>query len=79
MSTSKRNQYRVGKTKVTRAPWEEDRYIYDIKSGNDSLFSGVFWVAVIQVIFGIVFFIWFYNKRHILKYQSTFIYYTYKN
>ena len=62
MSTSKRNQYRVGKTKVTRAPWEEDRYIYDVKSGNDSLFSGVFWVAVIHVIFGIVFFIWFYNN-----------------
>ena len=62
MSTSKRNQYRVGKTKVTRAPWEEDRYIYDVKSGNDSLFSGVFWVAVIQVIFCIVFFIWFYNN-----------------
>ena len=62
MSTSKRKQYRVGKTKVTRAPWEEDRYIYDVKSGNDSLFSGVFWVAVIQIIFGIVFFIWFYNN-----------------
>ena len=62
MGTSKRNQYRVGKTKVTRAPWEEDRYIYDVKSGNDSLFSGVFWVAVIQIIFGIVFFIWFYNN-----------------
>ena len=62
MGTSKRNQYRVGKTKVTRAPGEEDRYIYDVKSGNDSLFSGVFWVAVIQVIFGIVFFIWFYNN-----------------
>jgi hypothetical protein len=62
MGTSKRNQYRVGKTKVTRAPWEEDRYIYDVKSGNDSIFSSVFWVAVIQVIFGIVFFIWFYNN-----------------
>lgn len=61
MTKSKRNQYRVGKTKITRAPWEEDRYIYDVKSGNDSIFSSVFWVAVIQVIFGIVFFIWFYN------------------
>jgi hypothetical protein len=61
MTKSKRNQYRVGKTKITRAPWEEDRYIYDVKSGNDSLFHGEFWVAVIQVIFGIVFFIWFYN------------------
>ena len=62
MTKSKRNQYRVGKTKITRAPWEEDRYIYDVKSGNDSIFSSVFWVAVIQVIFGIVFFIWFYNS-----------------
>jgi hypothetical protein len=62
MNTSKRNQYRVGKTKVTRAPWEEDRYIYDVKSGNDSIFSGEFWVAVIQIIFGIIFFIWFYNS-----------------
>lgn len=62
MSTSKRNQYRVGKTKVTRAPWEEDRYIYDVKSGNDSILSGEFWVAVIQIIVGIVFFIWFYNN-----------------
>ena len=62
MGTSKRNQYRVGKTKVTRAPWEEDRYIYDVKSGNDSILSGEFWVAVIQIIVGIVFFIWFYNN-----------------
>jgi hypothetical protein len=62
MTKSKRNQYRVGKTKVTRAPWEEDRYIYDVKSGNDSIFSGEFWVAVIQIIFGIIFFIWFYNS-----------------
>lgn len=62
MTKSKRNQYRVGKTKITRAPWEEDRYIYDVKSGNDSIFHGEFWFAVIQVIFGIVFFIWFYNS-----------------
>jgi hypothetical protein len=62
MGTSKRNQYRVGKTKVTRAPWEEDRYIYDVKSGNDSILSGEFWVAVIQIIVGIVFFIWAYNN-----------------
>ena len=62
MTKSKRNQYRVGKTKVTRAPWEEDRYIYDVKTGNDSILSGEFWVAVIQIIVGIVFFIWFYNN-----------------
>ncbi len=62
MTKSKRNQYRVGKTKVTRAPWEEDRYIYDVKSGNDSIFSSVFWVAVIQVIVGIFVFIWAYNN-----------------
>jgi hypothetical protein len=62
MGTSKRNQYRVGKTKVTRAPWEEDRYIYDVKSGNDSIFSSVFWVAVIQVIVFIFVFIWAYNN-----------------
>lgn len=62
MSKSKRNQYRVGKTKVTRAPWEEDRYIYDVKSGNDGLFHGEFWVAVIQVIVGIFIWIWAWNN-----------------
>jgi len=62
MTKSKRNQYRVGKTKITRAPWEEDRYIYDVKSGNDSLFHGEFWFAVIQIIVGIVVFIWVYNS-----------------
>lgn len=62
MSKSKRNQYRVGKTKVTRAPWEEDRYIYDVKSGNDGLFHGEFWVAVIQVFVGIFIWIWAWNN-----------------
>jgi hypothetical protein len=59
---SNRRRYVVGKTKIPGAPWEEDRYIYDVKSGNDSIFSGEFWVAVIQIIFGIIFFIWFYNS-----------------
>jgi len=62
MTKSKRNQFRVGKTKVTRAPWEEERYIYDVKSGNDSLFHGEFWVAVIQLIVGIFVWIWAYNN-----------------
>lgn len=62
MSKSKRNQYRVGKTKVTRAPWEEDRYIYDVKSGNDGLLHGEFWVAVIQVFVGIFIWIWAWNN-----------------
>jgi len=62
MSKPKRNQYRVGKTKITKAPWEEDRYIYDVKSGSDSLFHSEFWVVVLQLIAFIFCFIWGYNN-----------------
>lgn len=58
-----KKRFNVGKTKITKAPWEEDRYIYDVESGNDSLFKGTFWDIVIQVIVGIIVFIWLYNSR----------------
>ena len=59
---SNRRRYVVGKTKIPGAPWEEDRYIYDVKSGQDGLFHSEFWVAVIQVIVGIFVWIYVYNS-----------------
>lgn len=59
---SNRRRYVVGKTKIPGAPWEEDRYIYDVRSGQDGLFHGEFWVAVIQVIVGIFVWIYVYNS-----------------
>lgn len=57
-----RKQINVGKTKITKAPWEEDRYIYDVEIGNDSLFKGTFWDIVIQAVVGIIVGIWVYNS-----------------
>jgi hypothetical protein len=63
MSKAQRRQITVGKTKVAKAPWEEDRYIYDVKVGNDSLFDSNIYIALIQVIVGIAVFIWAYNVQ----------------
>lgn len=57
----KNKRFNVGKTKITKAPWEEDRYIYDVSSGS-SLFSSNMWVFLIQIIVGISLFIWAYNR-----------------
>lgn len=52
----------VGKTKVAKAPWEEDRYIYDIKTRNNSVWSGNVFIFIIQIIVGAITFIWAYNN-----------------
>ena len=57
-----KKRYNVGKTKINRAPWEEDRYIYDVDSGSSPLFSSDVWVFLIQIIVGISIFIWVYNR-----------------
>lgn len=58
MSKAQRRQITVGKTKVAKAPWEEDRYIYDVKVGNDGLFDSNVYIALIQLIIGIAVFIY---------------------
>ena len=53
----------VGKTKVAKNPWEEDRYVYNIKTGDDSLFSSNIWIFLVQIIVGIFAFIYFWNTQ----------------
>ena len=57
-----KKRFNVGKTKITKAPWEEDRYIYDVNSGSSPLFSSDVYVFIIQVIVGIAVFLWVYNR-----------------
>ena len=61
MSKTKRRSITVGKTKVTRAPWEEERHIYDISERSGSIWSSDFYTFIIQVIVGISVFIYFMN------------------
>jgi hypothetical protein len=57
-----KKRFNVGKTKIVKAPWEEDRYIYDVNSGSSPLFSSDVYVFIIQVIVGIAVFLWVYNR-----------------
>jgi len=52
----------VSKTKIPNAPWEESKYIYDIKTGNDSMWHSSAPVVLIQIVVGIITFIWIYNS-----------------
>jgi hypothetical protein len=52
----------VSKTKIPNAPWEEDKYIYDIKTGSDSIWHSSIYVVILQMIVGIITFIWVYNS-----------------
>lgn len=52
----------VGKTKVAKNPWEEERYVYNISESNGSIWSDNIWVFLIQIIVGIVTFIYVFNN-----------------
>jgi len=52
----------VTRTKLPKAPWQEDSYIYDIKKGSDSIWSENIFIVFIQIIVWIVVFIWTYNS-----------------
>jgi hypothetical protein len=61
MAKSKRRQITVGKTKIVKAPWEEERHIYNVNVGNNSIWSDEFFGVVVQLIVGISVFIYFLN------------------
>ena len=58
--TNEKKQIIVSKTKISKAPWEENRYMYEIdtKTGKDSLFDSNVYVFFIQIIVGIGVFIY---------------------
>ena len=58
MSKTRRRSITVGKTKITKAPWEEERHIYDIKTGSNIQWSDDFWGVIIQLIVFVSIFIY---------------------
>jgi len=51
----------VTRTKLPKAPWQEDSYIYDIKKGSDSIWSENIFIVFIQIIAGICGAVYVYN------------------
>lgn len=59
----KSKTYKVSKTKIAKAPWEEEKFLYNVKeTKSSSLFSSDMYVFILQVIVGISIFIWVYNR-----------------
>jgi len=51
----------VGKTKVSKYPWEEERHVYNISEKN-SIWADNIFIVIIQIIAFIVTWIYVYNN-----------------